>query len=159
MAWSAGISRKTWVVPLVGHRISRVATVSALRQADGLLRGRCRRSCCPRRPAGGLSIGFSPAVTTLIRAPMADRLVFLPTSLTVSQWFPCPGFWKRRLWYLSPLTPPPISTNRSTSPSRSQSPQATPCPFWRWPVREDEEMSANRFPSTFLSIRLGTRKP
>ena len=41
--------------------------------------------------------GCSPAVTTLIRAPMAARLVFLPTSLTVSQWFPWPGFWNRML--------------------------------------------------------------
>ena len=32
-----------------------------------------------------------PAVTTLIRAPIAARLVFLPTSLTVSQLFPGRG--------------------------------------------------------------------
>ena len=34
---------------------------------------------------------------------MAARLVFVPTSLTVSQWFPWPGFWNRTLWYLSPF--------------------------------------------------------
>jgi len=41
--------------------------------------------------------GFTPAVVALMRAPMADRFVFLPTSFTVSQWFAWPGFWKRRL--------------------------------------------------------------
>ena len=41
--------------------------------------------------------GFSPDVTTLMRAPMAARLVFLPTSFTVSQWFPWPGFWNKTL--------------------------------------------------------------
>ena len=40
---------------------------------------------------------------------MAARLVFLPTSFTVSQLFPCPGFRKRMLWYLSPLATPPAS--------------------------------------------------
>ena len=40
---------------------------------------------------------LSPGRHTLIRAPMAARLVFLPTSLTVSQWFPWPGFWNRML--------------------------------------------------------------
>ena len=32
-----------------------------------------------------------------MRAPIAARLVFLPTSLTFSQLFPWPGFWNRTL--------------------------------------------------------------
>ena len=59
------------------------------------------------------------------------------------------------LWYRSPLTAPPISMKTSTSPSRSQSPQATPCPFWRWPVPDVPVISAKRSPPTFLNIRFG----
>ena len=78
-----------------------------------------------------------PETSTRIRAPIAARLVRVPTSLTVSQWWPWPGFWNRTLWALSPGVAPPASTKRSRSPSPSQSANETPCPFWRWPVPED----------------------
>ncbi len=44
---------------------------------------------------------------------------------------------------------------RSTSPSRSQSPQATPCPFWRWPVPDEPVISANRAPADVLEHAVG----
>ena len=60
------------------------------------------------------------------------------------------------LWYRSPSMAPPISMKMSTLPSRSQSPQATPCPFCRCPVPEEAVISAKRLPATFLNMRLGT---
>ena len=82
-----------------------------------------RDATCRRRPAR----------STRILAPSAARLVRVPTSLIVSQWWPCPGFWNRTLWARSPGAAPPASRKMSASPSRSQSAKATPCPFWRWP--------------------------
>ena len=78
------MSRKTWVVPLVGHNTSRTAIRSAL----------ARPMCCwsglapkllPEETCRRIVRGLFPAVTTLIRAPMAARLVFWPISFTVNQ--------------------------------------------------------------------------
>ena len=46
----------------------------------------------PEETCRQIVTGRSPAVTTLIRAPMAARLVFRPISFTVNQWLPWPGF-------------------------------------------------------------------
>ena len=122
------MSRKIWVVPLVGQWISSCATRVGLAKPDGLLQGIAAEAAA----GGDVPVDRQRLIASrddLDAAPMAARLVFLPTSFTVSQWLPWPGFWKRTLWYLSPLTAPPVSTKRSTSPSRSQSPQATPWPF------------------------------
>ena len=59
--------------------------------------------------------------STRILAPIAARLVRVPTSLTFSQCRPWPGFRKRRLFARSPGTAPPTSTKRSRSPSPSKS--------------------------------------
>ena len=50
---------------------------------------------------------------------------------------------------------PPVWTNRSTSPSRSQSPQATPWPFCKWAVPEEPRYQQTASPPTFLNIRFG----
>ena len=96
IAWLTSMSWKTWVVRLVGQWISRAATLSAS----------ARPICCSSGLAPKLLpeemwrwtvIGVLPAVITLIRAPIAARLVVRPISLIDSQRFPWPGFWKRML--------------------------------------------------------------
>ena len=42
---------------------------------------------------------------------------------------------------------------------RFQSPQATPCPFWRCPVPDVVVISAKRLPARFLNMRLGMTRP
>ena len=68
IAWSAGISRKTWVVPLVGQWISSVASRSALPRPICLLQG-IGPQLLPEETWRWTVSGFSPVVTALIRAP------------------------------------------------------------------------------------------
>ena len=65
-----------------------------LGQTDGLLQ-RFAPKLLPDETCRRIVRGFSPAVTTLIRAPTAARLVLRPMSFTVKEWFPCPGFWNK----------------------------------------------------------------
>ncbi len=64
---------------------------SGFGQADRLLQ-RARPEAASRRNVPVDRQRLLAGGDTLIRAPMAARLVFLPTSFTVSQWFPWPGF-------------------------------------------------------------------
>ena len=88
------MSRKIWVVPLVGQWISRTATCLDLGQTDSLLQG-----IGPEAAArGNVPVDGQRLLAgrdDLDPGPMAARLVFLPMSFTVSQWFPCPGFWNK----------------------------------------------------------------
>ena len=91
IACLAAMSRNTCVVPLVGQWISRSATRSALASPIVCWRGFAPQ-LLPDETCRWIVKGCSPAVTTLIRAPMAARLDFWPISFTVSQSFLCPGF-------------------------------------------------------------------
>ncbi len=136
MAWSAAMSRKTWVVPLVGQWISRTA-----------IRAACARPmvCCERvRPEAAARRDVPVDGQRLLPGrdnldPGADGrpIGLLADELDGQPVVPLAGILKEDVVILSPWMAPPISMKRSMSPSRSQSPQATPCPFCRWPVPED----------------------
>ena len=89
IARSIGTSRNVWRVPLVGHETSSARIASArprpIVQARGLppklepvVIVRYRETTEPSAPGS----------STRILAPIAARLVRVPTSLTVSQWLP-----------------------------------------------------------------------
>ena len=91
IAWFTATSWKTCTSPLVGQRISRIATLSALPRPSVCCSGLAPK-LLPDDTWRQTVSGLSPAVTALMRAPMAGRFVFLPTSFTVSQLLPWPGF-------------------------------------------------------------------
>ena len=96
-----------------GHQISTSTTPRRRR------RGRCAAGAATRRTSrrcrrcGGWR-GVPPAsfsTVTVIRAPMAARFVFTPTSFSVIQSLPCPGFSNRRSACASPGVAPPTSND------------------------------------------------
>src|ERR1051325_9276611 len=72
-------------------------------------------------------------VTTLIRAPIPSRLLFVPCNAMSSQW---PEFWLRFIQISAPL--PIALTTTSTRPSPSRSPNAQP----RWRAAGEESNPA-----------------
>ena len=73
--------------------------------------------------------GWSPAVTTLIRAPMAGPVRSLADQLDGQPVVPLTRVLEQDIVVFVAVDSPPISMKMSMSPSRSQSAQETPCPF------------------------------
>ena len=67
--------------------------------------GYFRRNChyYPRSGKSSARPRPGPATSTRILAPIAERFDLVPTSLTLSQCRPCPGFRNRALYALSPV--------------------------------------------------------
>ena len=99
MAWSAAMSRKTWVVPLVGQVTVSSVTRRRVAQADRLdQRVAAEAAVVADRPVDRPRAAVGrPSGRPRILAPRAERLVLVPTSLTFSQCRPWPGFWNRTL--------------------------------------------------------------
>ena len=120
--------------PLAGHTTSSRSTLAA-----GPSPMRCRYGDAPNEPPlvttrwRSASVPSGCRTNAVIRAPMAARLLVLPTRRTPSERFAVPGFLKSAFQYASPGTNPPMLASRSSSPSPSTSPNATPWPFCRWP--------------------------
>lgn len=118
---------------LLAYAISRQDPVIIVGQAMGLLVyvrnlmlvAQAKRQIARRATGAALSAPTMDLHSRAVRHPSqrrsqsAARLVFVPTSLTLSQWRPWPGFLKSALDAWSPGVAPPSSTKRSRPPSRS----------------------------------------
>ena len=118
---------------LLAYAISRQDPVIIVGQAMGLLVyvrnlmlvAQAKRQIARRATGAALSAPTMDLHSRAVRHPSqrrsqsAARLVFVPTSLTLSQWRPWPGFLKSALDAWSPGVAPPSATKRSRSPSRS----------------------------------------
>src|SRR5262245_2748879 len=141
MNWFLATFENVCRVLLVGHQISSRWIVARLP----------RPMCCsiglaPNEPPpptvrcmDRLATTLSPALSTatVIRAPIADRLLVTPTKRILIQSLPPPGFSNSRSACRSAGTAPPISATMSSSPSRSRSANEIPCPLCSSPVPDD----------------------
>ena len=96
IAWSAATPWKTWVVWLAGQLISRPRDAFRAGQADGLLQGVGAEAAAGRDEAVNRA-GLRPVGHDLDAGAEGGAVGLPAESLTVSQWFPWPGFWKRML--------------------------------------------------------------